>query len=323
MKYNIAILGATGVVGRKTLQILAELKLENNNFYLFATKKSAGKKLKIGKTKYIVQELTKENLCKNKFDFALLCVGENVSKLYAKYLTKRGSIVIDFSSAFRANYPLIVPEINFNDIGESKLICNPNCSTAQCVLALNLINQKFGISNVVYSSYQAVSGAGKKAIDDLHTTQQSKLKKFDYPISNNLICYIGSFDKYGYCTEENKMIFETKKILHSPKMQVIANCVRVPIKNCHLVSTTFTTCKNSKLTEIQNLLKQTVGVIYDNSLLPMPLNANNKNDVIVGRLKAHKNIKNCYSMFVCADNLRKGASLNAVQILKKLIEVKK
>lgn len=319
MRYNIAIVGSTGIVGRKTLQILAEQKLEDNNYFLFASSRSVGKKQKIGKNKYIVHLLSKENLTKQHFDFALFCTRENISKAYVKMLAKKGTKVIDFSSAFRKEFPLIVPEINFDDIGGSNIICNPNCSTAQSVMALNNINKKFGLTDIVFSTYQAVSGAGKNAIDDLTQTNPRKLKKLDYPIVNNVIPYIGSIDKFGYCVEENKMMFETAKILHLTNTNIIANCVRIPVKNCHLVSIVFKTYKPSSLKQLQTILSSSQGVCFAPLLLPMPINANEQDNVVVGRLKAHKNIKNCFSLLVCGDNLRKGASLNAVQILKRLM----
>lgn len=319
MKFNIAIIGSTGLVGRKTLQILEEQNLEYNNFFLFASSRSVGKIQKIGCSKCVVQLLNKENLLKHHFDFALFCTKENISKIYVKMLAKKGIKVIDFSSAFRKNYPLIVPEINFDDIEKSNIICNPNCSTAQSVIALNDISKKFGLTDIVFSTYQAVSGAGKNAIEDLTQTNPRKLKKLDYPIVNNVIPYIGEIDKSGYCVEENKMMFETAKILHLTTTNIIANCVRVPVKNCHLVSVVFKTFKPANLNQIKNILSTSKGVCFAQNILPMPINADNQNDVVVGRLKAHKNLKNCFSFLVCGDNLRKGASLNAVQILKWLI----
>lgn len=322
MNKNIAIVGATGLVGRKTLEIIVQRNLLCNNFFLFASKKNAGKKIKLGNKKYIVEELNKSNISKQKLDYALMCVKEQVSKQFVEYLANKGTKVIDFSSYFRASFPLIVPEINFLDIGKSNIICNPNCSTAQSVVALNIISKKFGLKDIVYSTYQAVSGAGKLALNDIHSTSLSKLKKLDYPICNNFIPYIGEIDKQNYSTEENKMIFETKKILHLYDTNIIATCVRIPVENCHGVSICFTTKKDCKLKQIKNALMQSAGVNFSDSTPPMPIFANNCDDVFVGRLKAHKTQKNCFSMVVCADNLRKGASLNAVQILERLMEGK-
>ncbi len=320
--FNIAVIGATGLVGRKTLQIIEEFGLQNNNFCLFASKKSVGKKLKIGGKKYTVEFLDKNNLDKQKFDFALFCVKEDVSKIYVPNLAKRGTKVIDFSSLYRKKYPLIVPEINFIDVQNSNIICNPNCSTAESVMALNLISKKFGLESVRYSTYQAVSGAGQKALKDFNQTNPAKLKKLDYPIVSNVIPYIGQIDKDGYSGEENKMMFETKKILHLFDTKISATCIRVPVKNCHTIVIDFTTKKAATIAKLEQILTSSPGVRYSKEIFPMPMLANGQNDVFVGRLRQNRDIKNSFSMVVCADNLRKGASLNAVQILKKLIEAK-
>lgn len=322
MGYNIAVIGATGLVGRKTLTVLYNHGLsEKHNLFLFSSPKSAGKKIKIGNKKLVVEELNKQNLTKQKLDFALFCVRENISKIYVKFLANKGIKVIDFSSAFRKQFPLIVPEINFEKIMDSNTICNPNCSTAISAVALNKISTKFGLKEIVFSTYQAVSGAGQFALKDFNKTNARKLKKLDYPISNNTIPYIGQIDKQGYCQEENKMIFETQKILNLTNTFITANCIRIPVKNCHTIIVCFETEKPSTIKQIKALLADSKGVCFDNAL-PMPSNANNVENVIVGRLKQHKTKPNCFSFIVCGDNLLKGASLNAVQILEKLIEVK-
>lgn len=323
MGYYIAVIGATGLVGRKTLTVLSNHGLtEKHNLFLYSSPKSAGKKIKIdGNKKLIVEELNKQNLAKQKLDFALFCVSENISKTYVKFLANKGVKVIDFSSAFRKHFPLIVPEINFEKSMDCNIICNPNCSTAISTIALNKIAAKFGLKEIVYSTYQAVSGAGQLALKDYNKTSKRKLKKLDYPIVNNIIPYIGKIDKHNYSQEENKMIFETQKILNLQKTSIIATCIRIPVKNCHTISVYFETSKPCTLSKIKTLLANSPGVNFSNSL-PMPIYANNNEDVIVGRLKQHKTKPNCFSFIVCGDNLLKGASLNAVQILEKLIEVK-
>ena len=323
MGYNIAIIGATGLVGRKTLEVLSNHGIsEKHNLFLFASHKSAGKKIKISNNKkQIVEELNKENLAKQKWDFALFCVRENISQIYVKFLANRGVKVIDFSSAFRHKFPLVVPEINSQDISNSNIICNPNCSTAISVVTLNKIALKFGLKNIVFSTYQAVSGAGQLSLKDFKKANAHKLKKLDYPITNNLIPYIGKIDKQGYSQEENKMIYETQKILHLQNANITATCIRVPVKNCHTISVYFETDKPCTLKQVKNLLADSLGVDFEHTI-PMPINANNMENVFVGRLKAHKTKPNCFSFVVCGDNLLKGASLNAVQILEKLIEVK-
>ena len=323
MCYNIAIIGATGLVGRKTLEVLSNHGIsEKHNLFLFASAKSANKKIKIcDNRKLVVEELNKENLIKAKLDFALFCVRENISLSYVNFLAKCGVKVIDFSSAFRHKFPLIVPEINFEDILDSNIICNPNCSTAISVIALNKIASQLGLKEIVYSTYQAVSGAGQLALKDFNKTNPNKLKKLDYPIASNLIPYIGKIDKHGYSQEENKMIFETQKILHLDSTNITATCIRVPVKNCHTITINFETIKPSNFRQISALLSKSPG-LYFNSSLPMPIIANNEENVFVGRLRAHKTKQNCFSFVVCGDNLLKGASLNAVQILERLIEIK-
>lgn len=323
MIYNIAIIGATGLVGRKTLTVLSNHGIsKKHNLFLFSSHKSAGKKIKIGNNKkLIVEELTKQNLTKQKLDFALFCVRENISKTYVKFIAHKGVKVIDFSSAFRHQFPLIVPEINFENILNDNIICNPNCSTAISTVALNKISAKFGLKEIVYSTYQAVSGSGQYALKDFNKTNAKKLKKLDYPILNNTIPYIGKIDTHGYSQEENKMIFETQKILNLTDTLITANCIRIPVKNCHTISVYFETSKPCTIKQIKTLLANSPGVCF-NQTLPMPINADNVENVIVGRLKQHKTKPNCFSFIVCGDNLLKGASLNAVQILEKLIEVK-
>ena len=211
MSKNIAIVGATGVVGRKVLEVLEERGLTENTYFLFASKKSAGKKLKIGNKKLVVRELNDDIFDLN-LDYALFCTSEKISEEFVKPLAKSGTVVIDFSSLFRKKYPLVVPEINAKDI-RGNIICNPNCSTIAGVMALYSIHEKFGLKRVIYSTYQAVSGAGKDALEDFYQKRSKRLKSFAFPIFNNLIPYIGEIKENGYSKEENKMIYETKKIL--------------------------------------------------------------------------------------------------------------
>lgn len=320
MKYNIAICGATGLVGRKVLSEILNQKLQNNNFTLFASKKSKGKKLKIGQQIFKVKELNKQNLLEQNFDYALFCTSEDVSKLYVKKLAKKGTVVIDFSSLYRKKYPLIVPEVNSQDI-KGKIICNPNCSTIAGVMSLYNIHKCFGISRIVYSTYQAVSGAGQKALKDLKTKNPRKLKKFDYVIQDNLFCSIGEIKDNQYSKEENKMIYETKKILKDKKIKISATCVRVPIKVCHSESINFTIKSKATIEQIKECLKNTKGISFvDNDVSKlMPQYVKDKNDVYVGRLRKDEFNNKVFNIFIVSDNLKKGAAQNGVQILKKLI----
>ena len=284
MKYKIAIVGATGLVGRKVLQILAEQNLTLNEFVLFASKKSKNKKMKIGKKTYFVKVLTDDIFTQN-FDFAIFCTSEEISKTYIKKLSEK-VLCIDFSSYYRKDYPLIVPEVNKQNI-KGNIICNPNCSTIASVMAIYSIHKKFGLKSVVYSTYQAVSGAGKFALMDMKTTNPQKLKKLDFCIKNNLIPYIGDIATNNYCKEENKMIFETKKILGDNDIKISATCVRVNIPYCHSISINLKTKENCSINNIEKCLQETKGVCYvDNNFSNlMPSYVKDKEQVFVGRLR--------------------------------------
>lgn len=322
MKKNIAIVGATGIVGRTVLKILKERKLDKNNFYLFATKKNEGTILHIGRKKYKVRTLDEDILKSEKFDYALFCTREEVSKHFVPKFLEKGTRVIDFSSLYRSKFPLIVPEINGDD-AKGNLICNPNCSTAAAVMALYEIHKRLGLKEIVYSTYQAVSGAGKVAIDDMKTKKRSKLKSFKYPICDNVIPQIGSIDEKGSSTEENKMLFETRKILNDKDIKICATCVRIPIKVCHSISIHFKTRKNTNFEEIKKILLETKGVkVMDNAPdFPMPYFTKGQDDVLVGRIRESYD-KDSFDIFVCSDNLRKGAAQNGVQILELLLSQK-
>lgn len=323
---KIAIVGATGLVGREMLKILAEKNLLNNNkIFLYASAKSEGKILQVDDNEFVVHELLPETV--EKVDFALFSAGKNISKQYAKQFAKLGAIVIDNSSAFRRhkNVPLVVPEINFEDILDTtKIIANPNCSTICLALPLFAIEQLAQIERVVVSTYQAVSGAGNLGLLDLENNTNNK---FAYKITDNLIPQIDKFLKNGYTFEEDKMIFELKKILHLKDLNITATAVRVPISNCHSESVNFTTHKALKTSTIQNaMIKQQGILLVDNpetNLYPMPKLANMTDDILVGRIRKDYSHKNAYNMFLCMNNLRKGAALNAVQIMEKIILTKK
>ena len=319
MKYKIAVVGATGVVGRTVLEELKERNLIENDIVLYASKKSQGRKIKIGKRTFVVKMLSCQIVREN-FDFALFCTNEKVSQEYVKPLARTGTIVVDFSSLYRKKYPLIVPEINADKI-RGKILCNPNCSTIGGVMALYKIKQKFGLRRVIYSTYQAVSGAGKNALDDLKQKNSKKLKSFAYPIRNNLIPYIGNIAKNYYSKEENKMIYETKKILGDKRLEVTATCVRVPIEVCHGESINFETEKKTSTKQLLQTLRETEGVVVkdDYPEYPMPLFVRGQEMVFVGRIRKDPSRKNCFNIFVVSDNLRKGAAQNGVQILQKLI----
>lgn len=321
---NIAIIGATGLVGREILKILFQKKLiKNNNIYLYASKASENKKIKVGKYEFFVRELSENNLI-NKYDFALFSAGKVVSKRWADVFVKKGAIVIDNSSEYRRNkeIPLVVPEINSREVKNKRIIANPNCSTIGASLPIFAIKKHYKIKKIIISTYQAVSGAGKRGIDDLkHNTKN----KFNYNIKNNLIPQIDEFLSNGYTFEEDKMNFELKKILNDKKLNVSATCVRVPIKNCHSESVYVELDKIPNLKLIEQSMKEVGGmtVLEDSgNKLPMPGLANNSNDVFVGRLRHDTANAKAISFFISFDNIRKGAALNAVQIMEFLISKK-
>ena len=321
MKHNILIVGATGVVGRTVIKILNEKKLKNCKFFLFASKKSKGKKFNICGQICVVNELNFDAL-KIHYNYALFCTNEQISKTYIKDLTKNKTVVIDFSALYRKKCPLIVPEINADKIQNKKIICNPNCSTIASVMSLYKVHEMFGLKRVIYSTYQAVSGAGQKALEDMKTTKQEKLKKLNYVIKNNLIPCIGEITESLYSKEENKMIYETKKILNDNNIKVTATCVRVPIKICHSISINFETIKRTNIKKIKEVLNNTKGVKVVDTYIkyPMPINVEGKNDVYVGRIRKDYSKPNCFNIFVVSDNLRKGAAQNGVQILEELLK---
>lgn len=240
-----------------------------------------------------------------------------------------GCIVIDNSSAFRMDkdVPLVVPEINPEDISWNKgIIANPNCSTIQAVVPLNILNQKYKIKRIVYSTYQAVSGAGQKGIEDLENGIQGNTttKKFPYPIFNNCLPHIDVFLENGYTKEEMKMINETRKILHDDNLLVTATAVRVPVLNCHGESINIEFENDFDLDELKNYLANSEGIILqdepENNVYPLATSVSNHDEVFVGRIRRDYSVKYGINMWVVADNIRKGAATNAVQILEKLIK---
>ena len=232
--YKIAIVGCTGLVGRTVLKVLEEKNFRNCRYILFSSKKSAGTKLQFLGQNYIIQELTEDSFNSN-FDYAIFCAGGNVSKKFAPIAVSKGCVVIDNSSIFRMdkNVPLVVPEVNPEKIFENKgIIANPNCSTIQAVVALKPLDDRYKIKRIVYSTYQAVSGAGKAGIDDLENGIKGIApQKFPHPIFNNCLPHIDVFMPDNYTKEEYKMINETRKILNKPYLPITATCVRVPVKN--------------------------------------------------------------------------------------------
>ena len=320
--YKIAIVGATGLVGRTALKVLEEKNIPNLDYVLFSSKKSAGTKLKFLNTDFIVRELTDSSF-DEKFDFALFSAGAETSKHFAPIAASKGCIVIDNSSAFRMDdkVPLIVPEVNFEDAkNHHNIIANPNCSTIQAVVALKPLDDKFKIKRIVYSTYQAVSGAGKLGLQDL---EQHSTLKFQHPIYDNCLPQIDTFLVNHYTKEEMKMVNETRKILKHPTLPITATAVRVPVTNCHGESINVVFEKSFKLTDIFNTLKSAPGIVVqddiENNIYHISSNVNGHDEVFVGRIRKDFSIKNGLNLWVVADNLRKGAASNAIQIIEKMI----
>lgn len=324
--YKLAIVGATGLVGRTALAVLEEKNLPNFEYKLFCSKKSAGTEIKfLGKT-YIAEELTDSSFDEG-FDFAIFSAGGETAKHFAPIAVQKGCIVIDNSSAFRMDkdVPLVVPEVNTNDIKLNKgIIANPNCSTIQAVVALKPLDDKYKIKRVVYSTYQAVSGAGILGLEDLkNKSTGNDLKKFAHPIYNNCLPHIDVFTENGYTKEELKMVNETRKILNKPDLAVTATAVRVPVENCHGESINIEFKNDFELDDVIYTLKNAPGIIvYDdiqNNIYPLATVANGHDEVYVGRIRRDFSQPNTLNLWVVADNIRKGAASNAIQILEKLI----
>ncbi len=328
-KYNVAVVGATGMVGRKMMEVLSEKQLPVENYYLFASKKSAGSKIDFMGKQHTVIELTEENVKNTPVDIALFSAGGDTSKTFAPIFADCGALVIDNSSAWRRDpdVPLVVPECNADDIlWHKNIIANPNCSTIQAVVMLKPLQKAFGLKRVVYSTYQAVSGAGVKGFNDLKGGICGEApQKFPYPIFGNCLPHIDVFMENGYTKEEDKMIFETKRILGDQSIKVTATCVRVPVYYGHSESINVEFNKPCTLAEIKEVLANAEGIVIQddtaNNLYPMPITAENKNEVFVGRIRLDDTVESGANFWCVADNIRKGAATNAVQIAEKAIEL--
>jgi aspartate-semialdehyde dehydrogenase len=329
-KFNVAVVGATGMVGGKFLEVLTERQLPVDNYYLFASAKSAGKKIDFMGKEHTVIELTKENVIslKGKVDFALFSAGGGVSKEFAPVFVEAGAIVVDNSSQWRMydDVPLVVPEVNPEDVKWNHgIIANPNCSTIQAVVALKPLYDKFGIKRIVYSTYQAVSGAGIAGYNDLKDGINGVApKKFPRPIAYNMLPHIDVFMEDGYTKEEWKMIVETRKILHDESLRVTATTVRVPVFYGHSESINVEFCKKCEKQDVVNALENFPGIIVmddvKNNVYPTPLDAENHDEVFVGRIRMDESVDSGANLWVVADNIRKGAATNAVQIVELLIK---
>ncbi len=335
MSVNVAVVGATGAVGGDFLQILESRKFPVKELRLLASRRSAGKKMQFCGVDYTVQELTRHSF--EGIKIALFSAGASISREYVPYAIESGAVCVDNSSAFRMDddVPLVVPEVNSREIGRHRgVIANPNCSTIQMVVVLKPIHDVARIKRVVVSTYQAVSGAGLKAVDELLKETASILdgKKgfmrnlFPHQIAFNVLPQIpqsNAFLSNGYTSEEMKMVNETKKIMADNTIRVTATTVRVPVVRGHSESVNVETEKKITAAEVKRLLSGAPGVtVIDdtaNQLYPLAINAAGKDDVFVGRIREDESIANGINLWIVSDNLRKGAALNAIQIAEKLL----
>ncbi len=324
---KVAVVGATGMVGRVMLKVLEERNFPVDELIPVASEKSVGKEVSFKNKKYKV--VSAKEAISRRPDIALFSAGAKASLEWAPQFAEAGCTVIDNSSAWRMDdtKKLVVPEINADVLTpEDKIIANPNCSTIQMVVALNPLYKRYGIKRIVVSTYQSVSGTGKKAVDQLYNERENKagVKVYPYPIDLNLLPHIDVFLDNGYTKEEMKMVNETRKIMRAPNIQVSSTCVRVPVKGGHSESVNIEFEKDFDLDEIKNILSETAGVVLQDdvahNVYPMPLYAEGKDEVFVGRLRRDFSQPNTLNCWIVADNLRKGAATNAVQIAEVVLK---
>lgn len=324
-KYNVAIVGATGMVGRTFLKVLEERKFPINNIKMLASERSKGEIIKFNQEEFKVEVLD-ENAFSN-IDIALFSAGGDISKKYAPICAEQGVLVIDNSSAWRMDkeVPLVVPEVNEDAIFENKgIIANPNCSTIQVMSPLKVLDNLFDLERVVYTTYQSVSGSGMKGMRDLEEgVKGEEPKLYPYPIAFNCLPHIDVFLDNEYTKEEWKMIEESRKILKKDSLKVTATCVRVPVKYGHAVAVYAECKKDVDVKMLRESLASQEGIILvddvKNNKYPHQREAEGKDEVFVGRVRVDNDNSRNVHMWVVADNIRKGAATNAVQIAERYI----
>jgi len=346
---KLAVVGATGLVGRTVLKVLEEKHLPFDTYVFFSSQRSAGTQIIFQNTPYTVQ-LLEETSFDQGFDYAIFCAGGTTSKKFAPIAASKGCIVVDNSSAFRMepSVPLVVPQVNAHALQtHHNIIANPNCSTIQAVVALKPLEEQYGIQRIIYSTYQAVSGAGRNGVADLekgitHFKKQDlpesytssislpsettyTCEKFPYPIFNNCLPHIDVFLENGYTKEEEKMIQETRKILERPNLKVTATTVRVPVMNSHSESICVELQKEFTLQDVKHHLAHTPGLHLVDApfstppLYPIATMASGQDNVLVGRVRRDESVENGLHLWVVADNIRKGAASNAVEIVEYMM----
>ena len=329
MKYfNVAVVGATGLVGRKMLQVLEERNFPIGEIRLLASAKSSGTRIDFSGKTFCVEELTSSSF--GGIDIAFFSAGASVSKEFAPHGVRSGTLVIDNSSAFRMekDVPLVVPEVNPGDIFTHQgIIANPNCSTIQMVVALKPLHDRWKIRRIVVSTYQSVTGAGKRAVTQLESEVAREPhieKKFPHPIAYNVLPQVDIFFDDGYSREEVKMVHETNKIMGDDSIKVTATCVRVPVVGGHSEAVNVEFERPFRIEEVFDVLRSAPGVcVQDNiskNIYPMPIHSHERDEVFVGRIRRDETIENGLNLWVVSDNLRKGAATNAVQIAEVWIK---
>ncbi len=330
MGYKVGIVGATGLVGATFLKVLEERDFPIDELYLFASARSAGREVEYRGKTYIVEELTERSFDRE-MDYALFSAGGEISKKYSPIASRNNVVVIDNSSAFRMDedVPLVVPEVNPGAAMKHRnIIANPNCSTIQAVVPLKVLDDRWGIKRVVYSTYQAVSGSGLSGIRDLEAgIRGEEPKNYPHPIAYNCLPHIDVFMENGNTKEEEKMIGETRKILEKPALPVSATCVRVPVKHGHSISVNVELEKEFEIEEVRRLLSEAPGIVLmddpANNIYPMPISVEGRDEVFVGRVRRDESLISGLNLWIVADNIRKGAATNTVQIAELLIRENK
>ena len=324
---KVAVVGATGLVGTKMLQVLRERKFPVTELIPVASERSVGKEVDFNGKKYKVVSM--QDAINMRPALALFSAGGGTSQEWAPKFAEAGIPVIDNSSAWRMDpsKPLVVPEVNAHVLTPNdKIVANPNCSTIQMVVALNPLHKKYGITRVVVSTYQSVTGTGKKAVDQLNNERGGKEGEmaYKYKIDLNAIPQIDVFLDNGYTKEEMKMVNETKKIMNAPGMAVTATTVRIPVMGGHSESVNVEFEKDFELNDVRSVLESSPGVIVQDDpsaqLYPMPMWAQEKDEVFVGRIRRDESREKCLNMWIVSDNLRKGAATNAIQIAEYMLE---
>jgi len=330
--YNVAVVGATGAVGGEMLKILQERNFPVRNLRALASERSQGKCVEFAGESLKVERLTASSF--EGIEIALFSAGASISREFSPLAVRRGATVIDNSSAFRMSRdtPLVVPEVNPHALRSHKgIIANPNCSTIQLVVVINPIHQKAKIKRLVVSTYQAVSGMGREAMRELREQSRQYLARekitrevYPHQIAFNLLPHIGDFLSNGYTEEEMKLVNETRKIMEDESIAITATCVRVPVFSSHSEVVTIETREEIGVEEVKKILSRASGVILQdetgNNLYPLPIKTSGRNEVFVGRIREDTSSERGINLWIVADNLRKGAALNAVQIAELLTE---